>query len=58
MQEAVIIFNVQNPMIMRKAPPQKPPVRSLLKMLFTTIKEFFTETNNREFRRLKDFISS
>ncbi len=58
MQDAVIIFNVLNPMIMRKAPPQKPPVRSLLKTLFTIVKEFFTETNNREFRRLKDFISS
>jgi hypothetical protein len=58
MPEAVYIFNVLNPMIMRKISPQKTPVRSQLKMLFTAVKGFFTSNTNREFRRLKDFISS
>ncbi len=57
-QEECFIFTILNPMIMRKILPQKAPIGTLLKMLFTAIKGFFKPNTNRDFDRLKDFISS
>jgi hypothetical protein len=58
MQAAVHIFNVLNPMIMRKTSPRGIAVAHFFKLLAGAIRSFFKSTHDREFNRLKDFISS
>jgi len=42
---------------MQKTSTRNSPI-PILKMLFSAIKKFFKGTHNRDFDRLKDFISS
>ncbi len=49
---------ILNPFPMRKRTPPPANTGKLIKLLITFFRDFFNANTNREFRRLKDFISS